>query len=234
MESLIAQLTLVSAATVQNQLVKRGLRNTVPYGVRPLLPLGERVVGPAFTLRFIPAREDIDVHAIFTDPHNAQRVAIDNAPAGCVVVVDSRQDDRAASAGEILMTRLAVRGVAGFVTDGAIRDYPELEATGLAVFARGSTPATNLIAHHPVDVNVPIGCGGVAVYPGDIVVGDRDGVVIVPAAIAEEVARDALEQEQLERYLLERVRAGEPVIGTYPPRAEILEEYRQSMERPPA
>lgn len=223
----VEQLKTVSSATVQNQLVKRGLRNTVPYRVHALTSHTERIVGPAFTLRLIPSREDIDTHAVFSDPTNAQRVAVERAPAGSVLVVDSRRDDRAASAGEILMTRLARRGVLAIVTDGAIRDYPEIDATGIAVFAQNHTPATNLVAHHAIDMDIPIGCGGVAVYPGDYVVADRDGVVIVPGHLVDEVAHDAVEQERLERYLLGRVKNGEPVIGVYPPRPDVLEDYHQ-------
>lgn len=226
-DSVLEQLGQVSTATLQNQLVKRGLRNTVPYRVRPLTVEYTRMIGPATTLRMIPSREDVDVHAIFADPQNAQRVAVDTAAPGSVLVVDSRSDDRAASAGEILLTRLNRRGVAGFVTDGAIRDFPEIEKIGLPVFAQGSTPATNLVAHHPVDIDVPVSCGGVAVYPGDMVVGDRDGLVIIPAHLVEEVAADAVEQERLEAYLLSRVQAGEPVIGTYPPREEVRADYER-------
>lgn len=226
--AVIDQLRRVSTATVQNQLFARGLRNTVIRGVHALSPEHNRFVAEAFTLRYIPAREDIDVIAAFRDPNHPQRVAVDTVPAGQALVVDSRQDGAAASAGEILMTRLHVRGCAAFVTDGAVRDSGPISTIGLPVFVATTTPTTNLALHHAIDVQVPIGCGGVAVYPGDVLVGDSDGVVVIPRHLAAEVAHDAVEQEELEAFLRARVAAGAPVRGTYPPTSELRAEYERS------
>jgi regulator of RNase E activity RraA len=211
-------LSLVSTATLTTQLFKRGLRNCFLQGVRPLAAgTGAVMVGPAFTLRNIPAREDLDQVGVFTDPAHPQRRAIETVPAGHVLVIDCRRDTEAASAGQILATRLMRRGVAGLVSDGGIRDAGPIAASGFPVFCAGPSAPLNLARHHAADMNVPIGCGGVAVYPGDIMVGDADGVVAIPAALADEVARDAAEQEDLEAFLLRRVEEGAPLRGTYPP-----------------
>lgn len=224
----ITQLRQVSTATIQTQLFKRGLRRTVMNGVRPLVAARSQFVGEAFTLRYIPAREDLDVVEAFLDRSHPQRVAIESVPAGHVMVSDSRQDGGAASAGEILITRLGVRGAAAFVTDGAVRDSYKMDATGIPVFARTVTPTTNLVLHHAVDMQVPIGCGGVAVFPGDVLVGDAEGVVVIPRHLAVEVAEQALAQDKLETFVLSRIRAGASLPGTYPPNAETLAAYEAS------
>lgn len=226
------QLRQVSTATVQNQLFTRGLRNTVLRDVHPLGPPPVGFVAEAFTLRFIPAREDLDQVSAFGDPNHPQRVAVDTVPAGQALVVDSRQDGSAASAGEILITRLQVRGCAAFVTDGAVRDSERIKQIPLPVYVATTTPTTNLVRHHAVDIQVPIGCGGVAVFPGDVLVGDVDGVVVIPRHLAAEVAVDAVEQERLESFLRARVAAGAPVRGTYPPTDELRQEYRLSRQAP--
>jgi regulator of RNase E activity RraA len=207
-----------STATLTTQLFKRGLRNAFMQGVRPLGAYAGNLVGPAFTLRNIPAREDLDSVAVFTDPEHPQRKAIELTPPGHVLVIDCRGDARAACAGQILVTRLMKRGVAGLVADGGIRDAGPIGGmAGFPIYCAGPSAPLNLARHHAVESNVPIGCGGVAVYPGDIIVADRDGVVVLPAAIADEVARDAAEQEELETFLLERVAGGAALPGTYPP-----------------
>jgi regulator of RNase E activity RraA len=217
-----ARLRDVSTATLTTQLFKRGLRNCYIQGVRALGPFAlpsqrGAMVGPAFTLRFIPAREDLDHLGVFADPAHPQRHAIETIPAAHVLVVDCRGDKSAASAGQILVTRLMKRGAAGLVSDGGIRDAGAIADMGFPVFCAGPSAPLNLARHHAADINVPIGCGGVAVYPGDILVGDADGVVVIPAGIADEVARDAAEQEQLETFLLNRIAAGATLPGTYPP-----------------
>ena len=222
-ETLI-RLRAVSTATLTTQLFKRGLRNCFMQGVQPLNPghwdrLAHNLVGPAFTLRNIPAREDIDHVGVFADPEHPQRRAIEITPEGHVLVLDCRGDTLAASAGQILITRLMKRGVAGFVSDGGVRDAGPIGEMAFPVFCSGPSAPLNLARHHAAETNVPIGCGGVAVYPGDVIVGDRDGVVVVPRGIAEEVARDAAEQEELENFLLERIEAGAALPGTYPPDA---------------
>jgi regulator of RNase E activity RraA len=221
------RLAATSTATLQTQLFKRGLRNPFLFGLRPLDPASARFVGEAFTLRYIPAREDLDVVAAFDDPEHPQRKAIETAPAGQVLVMDSRGEPRAASCGHILATRLAVRGVAAIVTDGSVRDSHAIAALDMPVYTAGVSAAVNLVAHHAVDFGVPIACAGVAVYPGDVLVGDPEGVVVIPAHLADEVAHDGAEQEQLEEWLLERVREGAPLPGTYPPSVETRARYAE-------
>jgi len=212
-------LRTISTASITTLLFKRGLRNVYVQGVLPVTPAeaSPNMVGPAMTLRYIPAREDLDHVGVFADPMHPQRRAVETAPAGCVLVMDCRGDARVASGGEILMTRLKVRGTAGMVTDGGIRDSQPIARMGFPVFAAKPSAPLNLALHHAVDIDVPIGCGGVAIYPGDIVVGDADGVVVIPAHLADEVARDGVEQEALEAFLLQRIADGAPLPGTYPP-----------------
>lgn len=209
----------VSTATLTTALFKRGFRNTFMDGPRRINP-GPSMVGEAYTLRYIPAREDLDKLEGFKDPAHPQRKGIEECPPGHVFVIDSRGDPRAASAGSILVARLARRGAAGIVSDGGFRDTPDIAEGAMPAFhARPSAP-TNLIRHHATDLNVPIGCGGVPVYPGDIVVGDNEGVVVIPAHIANEVAEEAHEMTAFEDFVMERVRAGETIVGLYPPTQE--------------
>ena len=221
----LARMRRVTTATLTTQLFKRGLRNRFLQGVRPLGRYGANMVGPAFTLRNIPAREDLDVVEGFANPEHPQRKAIETTPAGHVLVVDCRGDARAASGGEILMTRLMLRGAAGMVSDGGIRDSAPIAQMAMPVFCAGPSAPLNLAVHHATELQVPIGCGGVAVYPGDLMVGDADGVVAVPAHLAEEIARDADEQERLETFVLHRIQQGAPLPGTYPPNAETRAAY---------
>jgi regulator of RNase E activity RraA len=225
----IEQLRHVSTATLTTQLFKRGLRNVFLQGVAPLAkpaPGAPNLVGPAFTLRNIPAREDLDHVGVFQDPDHPQRKAVESAPPGSVLVQDCRGDRTVASTGSILTMRLKVRGVAGMVSDGCVRDSGTIGDIGLPLFCAGASAPLNLAKHHAVDMNVPIACGGVAVYPGDIVVGDVDGVVIVPRHLAEEVARDAAEQELMEEFIIGRVEAGNILRGTYPPNEETLAAFK--------
>lgn len=224
-EQLRIALQQVSTATLTTQLMDRGLRHTFLAGPRPLRPSLPRMVGEAFTLRYIPAREDLDVLSVFTDYDHPQRRAIERAPSGSVLVIDARGRAEAASLGHILATRFAKRGGAGIVTDGSVRDLAGFERLDLPTFAAASSPTTNLVQHHATDLQVPIGCGEVAVYPGDVIVGDLDGVVCVPRHLAEEVARDAVEQERLEDFVLERIEEGRPLRGTYPPDDATRAEY---------
>jgi regulator of RNase E activity RraA len=213
-------LARASTATLQTQLFKRGLRNTFLYGVRPLSTESASFVGEAATCRFVPAREDVDVVELLGDPTYPQRVIIDTLDAGKVLVMDGRQDPRAAVAGEILVTRLVVRGAAALVTDASVRDSHRIAGMGLPVYVAGVSASNNLTLHHAVDVEVPVACAGVAVYPGDVLVGDAEGVVVIPAHLAAEVAGDAAEQEAQEEFLQARVAGGAPLRGTYPPDAE--------------
>jgi regulator of RNase E activity RraA len=219
-------LSQTSTATITTQLLARGLRNTFLHGIKPLNPANARLVGEAFTLRYIPAREDIDVLDVFKDYDHPQRKAIESVPPGHVLVMDCRGQGRAASAGNILATRLQTRGAAGLVTDGTLRDTPEIRQLDLPAFSAGASPLTNLAQHHAVDMQVPIGCAEVAVYPGDIIVGDEEGVVCIPAHLADEIAEPAARQEDLERFILVEIESGKPLRGTYPPDAATLERYR--------
>jgi regulator of RNase E activity RraA len=221
-------LSAVSTATLTTQLLDRGLRNTFLQGLRPLNPRRTRMVGEAFTLRYIPAREDLDVLSVFQDYDHPQRRAVESVGPGAVLVMDSRRQARAASFGYILATRLLRRGAAGIVTDGAVRDSEGIGELELPTFVAGSSPTTNLAQHHAVDMQVPIACAEVAVYPGDIMVGDGDGVICVPRHLAGEIAAAAVEQERLEEFILGKVEAGSPLRGTYPPDEETLRAYRQS------
>ncbi len=220
-DSVRDQLRGVSTATLASALYKRGLRNQMVQGVLPLsAPKGGSMVGPAYTLRYIPAREDLNSMNVFRNHEHPQRKAVEECPAGAVFVIDSRKDARAASAGGILATRLMVRGCAGIVTDGGLRDSSEIGALEMPSYhARPSAP-TNLTIHQAIDINVPIGCGDAPVFPGDIVVGDSDGVIIIPAGIAGEIADEAVEMTAFEDFVIEKVRAGQKTFGLYPPTDE--------------
>ena len=226
-----ARFLAVSTATLTTALFKRGLRNTFIQDVRPLNPATSRMAGPAFTLRYIPAREDLDTIKVFEDPMHPQRHAVETIPPGRVMVVDSRKDARAASAGGILMRRMMVRGAAGFVTDGGLRDSHEIAAMGFPAFCRGASAPTNLIHHHALDIDVPIGCGDVPVYPGDWIVGDAEGVVVVPSEMAAEIAAEALAMTAFEDYVEAEVAAGRSIIGLYPPNAETRAEFEAAKGR---
>ncbi len=212
-----ARLQRVSTATIATALFKRGLRTQTIQGVQPLGPLTLSMVGPAYTLRYIPAREDIDVIDVFRDPGHTQRAAIEACPPGYVLVIDSRRDARAASAGAILVTRLMVRGAAGIVTDGGFRDAAEIAGLAMPAFHQRPSAPTNLVLNHAADANVPIGCGDAPVYPGDIVVGDGDGVVVIPAGLADAIAVEASDMTAFEDFVTARVRDGAAIAGLYPP-----------------
>jgi regulator of RNase E activity RraA len=215
-----AKLMTVSVATLCTALFKRGLRNQVIQGAQPLNRSLPNMVGPAYTLRYIPAREDLNGIAVFQDPTHPQRMAVEQCPEGAVLVMDSRKDARAASAGGILVARLMVRGVAGVVTDGGFRDSPDIAKYSMPAYhARPSAP-TNLTLHQALDLNVPIGCGDAPVFPGDIVVGDAEAVIVIPAAIADDIADEAVEMTAFEDFVQEEVLKGRAVIGLYPPTQE--------------
>ncbi|ABL79588.1 MULTISPECIES: ribonuclease activity regulator RraA [unclassified Nocardioides] len=216
-----------STATITTQLFRRGLRNAFLHGLRPLNPAAARLVAEAVTLRYVPAREDLDTLSAFDDYDHPQRRAIETVGPGQVLVMDCRGRGRAASAGEILATRLQVRGASGLITDGSVRDSHRIAASGLPCFTASVSATTNLALHHAVDINVPIGCADVAVYPGDVMVADEEGVVCIPRHLAEDVAVAAAAQERHEAYILAKVAAGAPLRGTYPPDAPAKAEYRR-------
>ena len=210
------KLKRVSTATICTALFKRGLRNQMVQDVQPLSPHSETMVGEAFTLRYIPAREDLNQIDVFRDRSHPQRKAVEECPAGAVFVIDSRKDARAASAGSILITRLMKRGVAGVVTDGGFRDAAEIAQLDMPSFHQRPSAPTNLTCHQALDINVPIGCGDAPVFPGDIVAGDADGVVIIPADRADEIADEAHEMTVFEDFVTERVNDGQSILGLYP------------------
>lgn len=214
-----------STASIATLLFKRGLRNQYVQNVRRLGAEGKRMVGPAFTLRYIPAREDLNPVDVFRDPGHPQRRAIEEIPEGHVLVMDCRLDASAASAGSILVTRLQVRGCAGVVTDGGLRDADEIAALEIPAFCARPSAPTNLTRHQAMDLNVPIGCGGVAVFPGDVAVGDGDGVIVIPAALVDEIAVEAREMETYEAWVVDQVKAGASIIGLYPMNDEARARY---------
>jgi regulator of RNase E activity RraA len=206
----------VSTATLCTALFKRGLRNQFIQDVRPLNAKLPNMVGEAFTLRYIPAREDLNPISVFLDRSHPQRVAVEQCPPGAVLVFDSRKNARAASAGSILITRLMVRGCAGVVTDGGFRDSPEIAEMPFPAYHQRPSAPTNLTQHQALDINVPIGCGDAPVFPGDVLVGDREGVVVIPAHLADEIAQEAAEMTAFEDFVGEQVLAGRSIMGLYP------------------
>ena len=213
----LALLAKASTASVATLLFKRGYHNAYVQGALPLNADVGTMVGPAYTLRYIPTRPDTDPLDAFREPDHPQRVAVENCPEGAVLVMDCRQDASAASAGSILLTRCQIRGVAGVVSDGGIRDARGAAALDMPVFAAKPSAPTNLTKHHAVDIGLPIACGGVAVYPGDIVMGDADGVMIIPRHLVAEIAIETVEMELFEAFVLEQVNAGASIRGLYPP-----------------
>jgi regulator of RNase E activity RraA len=222
-----AKLTAVSSATLTTVLFKRGFRNTFIQGIHRLNRGGPAMVGPAYTLRYIPAREDLDHLGVFEDRSHPQRKGVEECPPGHVFVIDSRRNASAASAGGILVTRLWKRGAAGIVTDGGLRDSPEIARLPFPAYHAAAAAPTNLIKHHAVDLNVPIACGEVPVYPGDVLVGDDEGVAVIPQHIADEVAEEAFEQTAFEDFVQEKVEEGRSIFGIYPPGPEAREEFKR-------
>lgn len=210
----------VSTATLCTALFKRGLRNQFIQDVRPLNAGLPNMVGEAFTLRYMPAREDLNPINVFLDRNHPQRQAVEQCPEGAVLVIDSRKDARAASAGGILVTRLMKRGVAGVVTDGGFRDSPDIAKLGFAAYHHRPSAPTNLTLHQAIDINVPIGCGDAPVFPGDVIVGDAEGVIVIPAHMADEVAAEATEMTVFEDFVQEMVLEGRSILGLYPPTEE--------------
>ena len=207
----------VSTATLCTALFKRGLRGQFIQDVRPLNPGLPNMVGPAYTLRYMPAREDLNDIGVFKNREHPQRKAVEECPEGAVLVIDSRKDARAASAGGILVARLMVRGVAGVVTDGGFRDSPDIAKYPFPAYHQRPSAPTNLTLHQAIAINEPIGCGDAPVFPGDVVVGDAEGVIVIPAHLADEIASEAVEMTVFEDFVQEQVLAGRSVLGLYPP-----------------
>jgi regulator of RNase E activity RraA len=210
------QLKTVSTATLCTALFKRGLHHQFIQDVRPLNPNAGPMVGEAYTLRYIPAREDLNQLSVFQDRSHPQRKAIEECPEGAVMVIDSRKDARAASAGSILLTRLMVRKAAGVVTDGGFRDSPEIAQLGFPAYHHRPAAPTNLTVHQAIAINDPIACGDAPVFPGDVIVGDAEGVVVIPAHLADEIAHEAVEMIAFEDFVTEEVKKGRSILGLYP------------------
>jgi len=210
------KLKTVSTATVATALFKRGFRIQMIQDVHPLNADQPTLVGEAFTLRYMPAREDLNKIEVFRDRAHPQRKVVEDCPPGAVLVIDSRKDARAASAGAILVTRLMQRGVAGVVTDGGFRDSAEIAKLGFPAFHHRPSAPTNLTLHQAIEINVPIGCGDAPVFPGDVIFGDSDGVIVIPAHLADEIANEAFEMTVFEDFVTEQVRKGRSILGLYP------------------
>jgi regulator of RNase E activity RraA len=207
----------ISTATLATLLFKKGLRGQFIQNVVRLSKDSVNMVGPAYTLRYMPAREDRNGIEVFKNRQHPQRKAVEECPAGAVMVIDSRKDPRAASAGGILVSRLLVRGVAGVVTDGGFRDSGEIAELGIPAYHQRPSAPTNLTLHEAIDINVPIGCGDAPVFPGDVIVGDADGVIVIPAEIVDEVAVEATEMTIFEDFVMASVKKGQSILGLYPP-----------------
>lgn len=206
----------VSTATLATLLFKRGLRNQFIQNVQRLSVSTLNMVGEAFTLRYMPAREDRNGIEVFQNRAHPQRKAIEECPKGAVLVIDSRKDARAASAGGILVGRLMAKGAAGVVTDGGFRDSAEIAVLGISAYHQRASAPTNLTHHEAIDINVPIGCGDAPVFPGDVIVGDGDGVIVLPAHLADELAEQAWEMTKFEDFVTAAVTSGRSILGLYP------------------
>jgi len=216
----------VTTATLTTVLLKKGLRRTWMRGPKPLHPGLARIVGPAFTLRFIPAREDLATPESWSSPRST-RGAIEAMPEGCVVVAGTEGITDAGIFGDILCARMSKKGVAALVTEGAVRDGAGVRATALPVWCAGEVAPPSVASLTFVTWEEPVGCGGVAVFPGDIVVADDDGAVLIPQALLEAVAREAEAQEKLEAWIMREVERGVPLPGLYPPDAETRARYER-------
>jgi regulator of RNase E activity RraA len=226
----IQALSTISTATITTVLLKKGLRNIWMRGTRPLRPDQPRLVGPAFTMRFVPAREDLATPASWASPRST-RGAIEDMPPGCIAVIDAMGITDAGIFGDILCARMQKRGVAALVTDGVVRDVTGVLETGLPVWCQGAAAPPSVAALTFVNWQEPIGCGGVAVFPDDTIVVDADGAVVIPAALLEEVVATAGEQEKLEAWIMGEVQKGVALPGLYPPNEETKARYEAASKR---
>lgn len=224
---LFETLAAITTATITTILLKKGLRNVWLRGAKPLHPGQKRLVGRAFTLRFVPAREDLATPESWSSP-NSTRGAIEAMPAGCIAVADAMGVMDAGIFGDILCARMVKKGVTALVTDGALRDVAGVRATGLPIWSAGAAAPPSVAGLTFVDWELPIACGGVAVFPGDVIVLDDDGAVLIPAALVEEVATLGTEQERLEGWIMNEVENGAALPGLYPPNAETKARYEAS------
>jgi regulator of RNase E activity RraA len=237
-DAILDRLAKVTSGSLTTELFRRGFRQPVMAGLTPLHKAMKRFAGRAYTMRFIPAREDIDTYATLTTTPNAdnlQWVGVEQVSPGDVVVIDSRRDGSAASMGNMLVTRMMMRGGRGVVSDGSFRDGTELAAMDFPVWGAGVVATTRLSFHHVADLQTPIACGGIAVYPGDVIHGDGDNITVIPAHLAAELADACEARDDIEAYLALRVQAGEALWGVYPPSEATRSEYHSWVEagRPP-
>lgn len=221
---LLRALEAVTTATLTTVLLKKGVRRCWMRGPKPLFAAGRRIVGEAFTLRFVPAREDLATPESWSSPRST-RAAIEDMPAGALVIADAMGVQDAGIFGDILTARMVKRGVAGLVTDGVVRDGAGVAATGLPVWAAGIAAPASVAGLTFVGWQEPVGCGGVAVFPGDVVVADGDGAVVIPQALVAPVTVEAVEQERLEGWIMREVEAGAKLPGLYPPDAATKARY---------
>lgn len=222
----IDTLQRISTATLTMVLLKRGIRRTWMRGPTPVFPDAPRVAGPAFTVRFVPAREDLATPESYAKK-DSFRDAIEACPAGSIMVIDGCGSREAATLGDILIARMKVNGVRAAITDAPVRDIAEIRKVGLPVFSAGAAAPPSITGLAYAGYGELIGCGGVAVAPGDVVVGDADGVVVVPGALVAEVAEAGIEQERFERFVQMRVLQGQPVVGLYPPNVDTIATYQR-------
>ena len=222
--AIAAALKGVSTGTITTVLLKKGLRNVWMRGTRPIRAGQPRLLGHAFTLRFVPSREDLATPASWSNPIST-RSAIEAMPEGCIAVADAMGVTDAGIFGDILCARMAKRNVAGLVTDGVMRDMYGVLGTGLPVWCQGTAAPASVAALTFINWNEPIGCGGVAVFPDDLIMVDDDGAVVIPKAMIEEVAAVAHEQEQMEEWIMGEVSSGKSLPGLYPPNAENKARY---------
>lgn len=222
--SVIKALSGVTTATLTTILLKKGLRNVWIRGAFPITPNSKRIVGRAFTVRFVPAREDLATPESWASPKSS-RGAIEQMPEGCVAVVDAMGVKDAGVWGDILCARMAKRGVAALVTDGVVRDLAGVLGTGLPVWSSGAAAPPSVAGLTFVDWQQPIACGGVAVFPDDVIVLDQDGAVLIPAALVDDIVDAAMEQERFEGWIMDEVNAGAVLPGLYPPNAENKAKY---------
>jgi regulator of RNase E activity RraA len=226
------RLAEVNISTLSTCLYRMGVRGTVPTGIVPLDSAQPRMVGPAFTLRFVPMRDDVGGQASYGTDKNVHQQAFEQCPPGSVLVMDTRGETRGCSCGDLLIGRLKARGCSGIVTDGGFRDTAQIKLLGFPAFQRCPVPAPSFGFLQAVEMDTPVGCGDVAVYPGDIIVGDAEGVVVIPLAIADQIAEQAYEQTQYEQYAALEVANGRSIIGLYPSTETSREQYRLWREDP--
>lgn len=223
----IELLKQVPTAPITGLLLKKyGLRMRAIPGISPIDPAKCHFVGPAFTLRYVPMREDLALALDIGNPENAMLQATQQIPAGSVLVMDMCGNGAVGGLGDVLTTRMMVRGVTGIVADGGMRDVAEIRAMGMPTYCKGPAAPAGPSALIPIAIQQPIGCGGVLIFPGDIIVADEDGVAVIPVHLAEDVARQALEKEALDGWIRKRVAEGGDIFGLYPPNEANLERFR--------